>query len=769
MKRNLVIKINIFLILGIFFLAVVKPSEATHDNSGIGANGWNAEKKEVSSCWRVTVNVRDSSGNLIVPDFASISLFGESTGIWLANQNGQPTFDSGCIDSPPLNSFRELTLITDVKKSGYHDYWSNNFSFENPTTPIHWTRDIYMRQSNTEHTNVQISPALDSSRTRIYYSYIPPFTSYGQPFPGATRIDFAVLSVIGPSGGGGHYGGVWNSATKIFTMSSPTFLSADGNYLWGSYLVDNLGYTSGYPWWSEFGLDRTPPNPNCSVTTIGNNIRVALNPTDSLSGVFSGQVRYRVNGGAYQTTGLPSGGNTISTFNFPGEYGNTYIFEFRARDNAVGATGAKEQWSDWAVCGTGTPSVPPEFGQVETEVKQADTTGSCTAGVPVDNVGVSLNWTGKIDPSDPSPPEEPHTGLTGVPPEGIAPGKVQFGSLSNGVYQLSITNIPSGFGIVRKSISPLHPSDASLSNGYRFILNSTVSPRYILFCIGTSEPWFQTTLGDVRDPNLKNLVPSLQKGSAGDGDENNPGIFFSSKVDAVWGLGDVSKTNWKVNEEYRKNAKSESKRGTFSYSFFEAKAKQEGVAFFDINSGSGSNLDWSTIMPEVSAGKVIRITGNIDIGSPPSSLNFFNATSKRRAAILVNGDVKIEDNIRVPADRGLLIIASKQDINVEPNVLQIDGYYSAEGSIVINSDPSTDCSALPETRDQYMIVEGALIANADLPFAQKTDTDRVFNRRTLCSENVNGPALLVRSRLDFLTQLTDFYKTTYSKWTELKP
>ena len=139
--------------------------------------------------------------------------------------------------------------------------------------------------------------------------------------------------------------------------------------------------------------------------------------------------------------------------------------------------------------------------------------------------------------------------------------------------------------------------------------------------------------------------------------------------------------------------------------------------------------------------------------------------------LLVNGKVTIRNNISVPTG-SLLIIAAKGDITIDRTIgttnpsattPNINGILTAERSIVLDG---TKCAG--GSPDRRLNVSGALISNSLKPF-QVGAGGALVNRRSLCLEDQNYPSLHVSSRYDFVTQLTDFYKTAYTRWREGAP
>ncbi len=77
-------------------------------------------------------------------------------------------------------------------------------------------------------------------------------------------------------------------------------------------------------------------------------------------------------------------------------------------------------------------------------------------------------------------------------------------------------------------------------------------------------------------------------------------------------------------------------------------------------------------------------------------------------------------------------------------------------------------NCITSSSDERLNIGGALIANALNPFSE-SGSGRLINKRTLCADDANYPTLYVASRVDFLTQMTDFYKTAYKAFREIEP
>lgn len=335
-------------------------------------------------------------------------------------------------------------------------------------------------------------------------------------------------------------------------------------------------------------------------------------------------------------------------------------------------------------------------------------------------------------------------------------------------YNLSMTPPPQGYGVkgVRLGASGSF-SQASL-NSIDFTLNS--ANTQIDWCIGNVSPWFQTQSGDVRIRNgVSNTLPSGQSGST---DAINPSLFMSSFNSAQFGSGTPSSKGWVLNREYSDgNSASAASLGSTSYSFYLSRAKQSGATLIPLNcQGNDNNCNLNSL----SSGIYIFDKPSVEL-----NISKLSVAAGAHVIILVNGKVRISTSgganpqIAVPV-QSLLVLAAKGDITIDKSVGNtpdnatntLEGYYTSEGSIVLESK-RPNCAA--QESDLRLIVGGALITNSLRPLARDGAGTVVFAGRTLCGANAATPILTVNNRLDFLTQLTDFYKVANRVWREVNP
>nr|MBP7832594.1 hypothetical protein [Candidatus Levybacteria bacterium] len=214
--------------------------------------------------------------------------------------------------------------------------------------------------------------------------------------------------------------------------------------------------------------------------------------------------------------------------------------------------------------------------------------------------------------------------------------------------------------------------------------------------------------------------------------------------------------------EYQYNDAFRNGLGGMSYTFYKSQARrlERPIAFLSA-SGLATLGSRSTGIYEFVGDATINTT-TID-AAPPG----------KHIILLVSGNATINGPITLPTGRGnLFVLAVKGNITINPTVGRVhtdttsslDGYYTAEGSIILPT--GANCTA--GTPDLRLNVSGALVANSLRPFATG-GSGIIQNSRTLCGQNATHPALFVSSRPEFLTQLSDFYKTTYKTYREVSP
>lgn len=324
-----------------------------------------------------------------------------------------------------------------------------------------------------------------------------------------------------------------------------------------------------------------------------------------------------------------------------------------------------------------------------------------------------------------------------------------------------ISNIP-GFTVKATSFDGAPMSTTKLS-GYTYGQFDLSANHTLNFCISNNSAWIQTTTGDVRYAQIPYSIPAGRTAST---NATNPSVFFSSgSFDWLIGSGTASpgSNKWTVNKEYTYDDGAKNANGGASYSFYRSRATQKNVVlqrFSGCPNGAGDcTITSATSIPT----GVYSVDGNLTINS-------YNQTAGAHVLILVSGTTTINNNIVVSNNaNNLLIIASKGNISISSSGVvgatqSINGIFTSEGDIIA----AGSLCAGGSNPDKQLIVGGTLVANSRKPFATN-GSGSFINNRSLCLNDLTTPSITVDQRLDFLIQLSDFYKTSLTRFQELNP
>lgn len=368
-------------------------------------------------------------------------------------------------------------------------------------------------------------------------------------------------------------------------------------------------------------------------------------------------------------------------------------------------------------------------------------------------------------------------------------GGVQSGiatSNAGGTYTLADTAACGARTLVISGTSPYVPKAISLNqapfsstnlSGYTYSYNLNTATS-VDWCLSTFSAWYQTANGgDVRFNRIVDNMPAGQ--SLALGASGTTGVLFSTNGTQNLGSGTASPAApaWVVTNEFGVNNDSSSILGNMSYSFYLSRLSQfniSPVALPGCPSSAGKpiagdcNLDLATAALTTN---VYQVLGNLTLR------NSFTVPNGAHIVILVSGatDIGSGTNAGIAAaagNRDLFVLAGKGDVRINPSVgtaaslttPNLAGYYTSEANILIQS--SANCQT--NTPDTRLNVEGTLIANSLHPFTVNGG-GAVTNYRSLCANNGTYPSYYVKYRPDFLTQFTDFYKSTLKTFREVAP
>jgi len=214
------------------------------------------------------------------------------------------------------------------------------------------------------------SPALITPPDDTWINYDPTFQALVyDPDGGNKRVYFDISGYIGASWGN------WVAPVNISSWGPVSI--PDGVYSWRAKEYNESNVSWGYIGYWTLKKDTTPPStsldqPNGAINQTS--FTVILTESDALSGVSTGDVDVRINGGSWQDYS-----NTTSDFTYSGSFGNTYEFRYQVQDNAG-------NWSGFAYDGS---------------VYITDSPNTPTLIVPSDNTWINYNPTFQAQISDP--------------------------------------------------------------------------------------------------------------------------------------------------------------------------------------------------------------------------------------------------------------------------------------------------------------------------------------------------------------------------------
>lgn len=296
----------------------------------------------------------------------------------------------------------------------------------------------------------------------------------------------------------------------------------------------------------------------------------------------------------------------------------------------------------------------------------------------------------------------------------------------------------------------------------------------VAFGIATNlGPWIQSVGGDIYQANgINNVMPAQGNVPAACGGPNGhmsiasapaiaqPGIIFSGLDQINFGVGDASVRNWVAVDNVRSKLKT-------SYEYLSSLVKAAGTTPVDLSSLC-ADLSNCTLPANLTKG-VYLANGNLTLGQgSPSTYTF---PTNNNYVFLVNGDLTLATEIHLPHS-STAIFAAAGNIHVDKtigtavptdNTANIEGYFSADKSFILDSYGPNNCPATP---DNKLNMEGAIIANAIYDTSGSKGTLQV--KRDMCAGDV-CPTLSVKARLDFVLNAPLLYQFSKNIEEEVAP
>lgn len=237
-----------------------------------------------------------------------------------------------------------------------------------------------------------------------------------------------------------------------------------------------------------------------------------------------------------------------------------------------------------------------------------------------------------------------------------------------------------------------------------------------------------------------------------------PGIIFSGGT-TYFGQGQASTPqNWVVNDSTYSPTLIRT-----SYGYMTTTLRQSGITPIDL--ASVCTLGNCTLPADLANG-VYLANGDV-------ILNAYTFPAGKIYVILINGDLTIVGEIHIPVGSaatfsvaGDIIIDSSIGVGIGnfcSQTANVEGFFSADGSFIIEGIGDCNLYSNPLTRDQRFNLAGGIVVNAG------QSGGSIQNQRDLCDDDRSAPVFSIIARPDFLLNVPEFIKYRSDVWREVAP
>jgi len=364
--------------------------------------------------------------------------------------------------------------------------------------------------------------------------------------------------------------------------------------------------------------------------------------------------------------------------------------------------------------------------------------------------------------------------------------------LPAGTYTVSITALPgdasysftagsSGFAIALGKPCPASEPSGSCDG-------PTGNVSGVAFGISNSNPWIQTTGGDVYMGGgiaykIPNAAPSTCGGanmSVADTYRVNPGVIYTGNGNASVGHGQFSPNPWNWAVGQNPFGEQFNLASPNSYKDVSDTLNANNITPKDLSTVSGcsynpaNNLTTCNLSTANLPSDKYKSNNNLKLTADGSPASYTFPTGKNYT-FLINGNLDIETKISIPTNSTALFSASG-NITVGANVgetastttcvpsatgqstgCDIDGYYSADGNFTVEG--ANNCP----TTDVRLNMSGAVVTNAD---GMGTGSFNV--NRDMCEQDV-CPTFSIVARPDFVLNAPATYLSPSRIWKAALP
>lgn len=266
--------------------------------------------------------------------------------------------------------------------------------------------------------------------------------------------------------------------------------------------------------------------------------------------------------------------------------------------------------------------------------------------------------------------------------------------------------------------------------------------------------------------------------------EQSPGLVFSAAYDPIGGsrLGDglLSKKLWLVGP---------TANGNGNPKFTPDRTDQPlALSYQALSKAISLSGQTTTSLPAICSTNCPKGVYVLDPAAATVSLGNItvNGDKTQPVIILAKGNVTITGTIKITNADGFFLLASGGDITVAntigtapvcgtapgtPVAGELQGVFSSHGSFIVDSKGVSGTSACEAgTPDLMLHIDGTIITNAALGFDTPPHTGgKLENRRDLCADNFNFPAIRIVQRPQLVLSAPEFVKPQKTTFQEIAP
>lgn len=344
-------------------------------------------------------------------------------------------------------------------------------------------------------------------------------------------------------------------------------------------------------------------------------------------------------------------------------------------------------------------------------------------------------------------------------------GSYRINGLTAGTYTVTYGGPPTGYYMTSPLTGPpisfkVTVGTAGCSvNGAPGATCTAGNITNLSFGISNTNPWFQSTCGDIRNDNgISDNLPTGQYGLITATGCSSPGIAFTGNLNASFGSGNSSTSNQVVGGATNPELSAVHMPLETSYTMLSAKATTAGITPVDLSKYCQTPTTLTNCNLEPLSHGIYLANGNLTIAN--ASYTF---ATGQNYVILVSGNLTLNGTISIPVGSTVLF-STGGSITVNPIVgaptsttttSDLDGWYVAGTSFILPT--AGNCT------DLRLNIAGSMVVNA-------LGTGGTFqNNRDLCGSDTADPTVSFIQRLDMILNAPQFIEAQQTISQEVAP